>query len=361
MIARCVASVVVRILAVWFASVCVLAHGASAASRLQGLPNISAEYPRTTLHEYILGPVCLSLPSSKLELSCNPAFLAYEDKHQFRLDIAGNDHLAQVNAYRERLNANDSVGIANAALGDREPTLARASSVLWYQRDWWALSFAPFRGGFASSTRNAAYPEVAADIYKEYEILGKAGLVAEDSNLSAGLQLRYVDRQYFRRQFDLLDAIGDPSLLKIEQKRVLYVEPGINYMFESNWSSSVAATVTQLPLAQDGNEREVKPVVDIGLSTAPPIFGERRLRTSTHYTGDGTSDVMARFRWGALFDLSKNAAMSALIGKSEVGVGLNGHIDSLVLGLGWKTEELTLDQWQTVRVSTVLFETGLMF
>lgn len=331
-------------------------------AQLQGLPQFTSEYPRTTLNDFVIGPVCLSLAAGPLDLSCNPAFLATEDKRQFRIGVTANDHVSQLNSHRLRLMGNDGGAIVNATLDDREPMVARATTSIWYQREWWAVGVSPFRGGFASSSRNPAYPEVAAYVFSESEIFGKAGFIHnDDPNLHIGIQLRYVQRQFFRREFDLLDAFGNPSLLKIEKQRVLYAEPGVSYAFDSGWASSLSATLTQLPLAQDGDGLEFKPAIDIGFSTAPPFFG-RKLRTSTHYSGgSGQADLLARFKWAAIYDFDEIASVSALIGKNDIGIGGNGRIDSVILGLGWKSEELKPDRWETVRVSTFLFEAGLVF
>lgn len=329
---------------------------------VQGLPNFSSEYPRTTINDFILGPVCLSLTGGPLDLSCNPAFLATETKRQFRMIGAANDHVAQLNDYRMKLRDDDATGIVNATLERREPRIARASSLIWYQRDWWALGFSPFRGGLATSVRNPAYPEMAAHVYSENEVFGKAGFIhADDPNLNIGLQLRFLQRDFFRREFALLDAVGNPALLKVEKQRILFLEPGLSYAFDSAWSSSISAALTQLPIIHDGDSPEFKPVIDIGFSTSPPFFG-RRLRTSTHYNGSpDQSDIFARFRWGAVYDFDENASVSAMLGKSDFGVGASGRIDSVVVGLGWKSEEIKPDPWQNVRISTVIFEAGLVF
>lgn len=329
---------------------------------IQGLPNFSSENPRATINDFILGPVCLSLSGGPLDLSCNPAFLATETKRQFRMIGAANDHVAQLNEYRMKLRDDDASAIVNATLERREPRVARASSLIWYQRDWWAFGFSPFRGGLATSARNPAYPEMAAHVYSENEVFGKAGFIhKDDPNLNIGLQLRFLQRDFFRREFALLDAVGDRSLLKVEKQRILFFEPGVTYAFDNNWSSSISATLTQLPLIHDGDSFELKPVLDIGFSTSPPFFG-RRLRTSTHYNGSpDQSDIFARFRWGAVYDFDKDASVSAMLGKSDFGVGASGRIDSVVLGLGWKSEEIKPDPWQNVRISTFILEAGLVF
>jgi hypothetical protein len=102
---------------------------AKAESRLQGLSGFSREYPRGSLHEFILGPVCLSLQASRQNLNCNPAYLAFEEKRLFRAGVVGNSDLAKVDQYRERLAEDDKVGIVDTALESGEPTLARAAAV----------------------------------------------------------------------------------------------------------------------------------------------------------------------------------------------------------------------------------------
>ncbi len=328
----------------------------------QGLPNFSGEFPQTTITDFVLGPVCLSLPGGPFDLSCNPAFLATEEKKQFRMAGAANDHVAQLNDSRMKLRAGDATSIVSASIEAREPKVARASSLLWYQRDWWALGFSPFRGGLATSVRNPAYPEVAAHVYAENEVFGKVGFIhRDDPNLHIGLQLRYVQRDFFRREFDLLDALGNPSILKVEKQNLLYVEPGVSYSFDSKWQSAVSASITQIPVYHDGDGFEFKPVVDVGFSSAPPFFG-RRLRTSTHYNGSpDQTDILARFRWGAVYDIDHKASVAAMLGKSDFSVGASGRYDSIVFGLAWKSEEIKPDKWQTVRISTFILEGGLAF
>lgn len=329
---------------------------------LPGLPDFRREIPSLTLQQYILGPVCLSLPASSLDLDCNPAFLARSEKRQVRLGLTANDRVGEVNDYRTKLVDNDAEGIVNKVLGQREALVARATTAAWYQRDWWAIGYVPFRGGFASNVRNPAYPTVAADIFKESEIFAKAGLLATaDQNLEVGLQLRYVDRQFLRRQFDFLDVYGNPSQLQIQSQKVLYLEPGMSYSFDTDWESAISAALTQGAVYQSGDKGSATPMLDLGFRTAPPFAG-RRLQTSTHYTDHpGMADLFSRFRWGAIYDFDGFAAISLSLGKGLAGVGVTGHIDSVIAGVGWKTEEVAPDQWQSTRVSTLMFELGAVF
>jgi hypothetical protein len=338
------------------------AEAFSDTSIVNGVGDFRREMPAVNLLQSILGPVCYSLPSTHLDLACNPAFLAREEKTQLRASLTINDRVGDVNDYRTKLEAGDSIGIVNQVLAEHDPMIARATSAIWYQRDWWAIGVLPFRGGFATNVQNPAYPRVAADIYKQSEVFGKAGfLVAGEPKLEVGFQLRYDDTQFFRREFDVLDVIGDPGQLSIESQRALYLEPGINYAFDSAWDSAVSATLTQGAIYQSGAQDGFMPVFDLGFRTAPPFAGGH-LVTSTHFNNNpALPDLFSRFLWGAVYDFEKRAAVAVSLGKTVAGVGVMGHYDSVELALGWKTEQVSPDQWQATRVSTLMLEAGLVF
>jgi hypothetical protein len=335
---------------------------ANAQDPVHGVPSFSYDYPSLSLHQMILGSTCLSLPSAGLDLDCNPAFLANEEKHDLRLNLAFNDQVKKVNEYRLKLDQNDTSGIINSVLGSREPVVARATSAIWYQQDWWAIGYVPVRGGFATRSTNPAYPRLAAHVYHESDLFGKAGFIAsEDKNLEVGVQLRYVEREFFRKEFDLFDALSDPTQLQIEKQKILYAEPGINYSFDSSWSSAISMALTQMPIIQSGYQSPFLPVLDMGFRTTPPFAGGK-LTTTTHFNNrPDRADILSRFMWGAQYELTDLAAFSLSLGKSEMGIGIDGNLDSVVLGLGYKVEEVDPDSWQSSRISTVLFEAGLVF
>jgi len=347
------------LLAAWLVA---CSRPARAQEAIAGLPDFRREVPSLGLEQYILGPVCLSLPSSRLNLDCNPAFLAREEKRQLRLGLTANDRVGEVNDYRTRLDASDTEGIINKVLGQREALVARATSAVWYQRGWWAIGWVPFRGGFASNVRNPAYPTVAASIFKESEFFGQAGfLVPAEPAMEVGLQLRYVDRQFFHGRFDFLDVYGNPKQLQIDGQKAFYVEPGLSYSFDTTWESAISATLTQGAVYQSGYANRFMPMLDLGFRTAPAFLGGH-LRTSTHYSDNPVfPDLFSRFRWGAIYEFDDLAAISLSLGKGLAGIGVTGHIDSVVVGLGWKTEEITPDQWQATHVSTLMFEAGAVF
>ncbi len=333
-----------------------------AQSAVSGVPNLRLRYPSLGLSQYILGSSCLSLRSGPMDLDCNPAYLAGADKTIFRASVAANNQVSTVNDYREQLDKGDSIGMVNSLLNQSGPMQAEATSAIWYQHDWWAVGYVPFSGGFASYVQNPAYPTVSADVFKESSLFAKAGFVsAGDENLQFGVQARYVERQFFHQQFDLLDVIGSPGSLQIQGQKVFYLEPGVNYQFDGNWESEVSATLTRVAIYQTGAQDPFSPVIDIGLTTSPP-FADGHFRTTTHYSNSPEiTDVLSRFTQGAIFDFGKVASVSASLGKSSVGLGVNGHYQSVELGVGWRSEDISPDQWNTVQVSTYIFEAGLVF
>lgn len=349
----------------WFLTVPGAPLAAKADTRLSGVPNFQTDYPAASLHQYVLGPVCLSLRMGRLDLDCNPAFLAYERKNQFRLNLAFNENIKQVSDYRRKLEDGDSLGIINRVLQEPGPLVAQATTALWYQYERWAIGYMPFRGGFASRIRNPAYPEVTANVYKESEAFAKGGwAISDDRQFVVGLQMRYVERQFFRRQFDLLDLVGDPAQFPIEKQNALYLEPGVAYAFDFEWLTSVSATVTQIPVYQAGAVGPGQPVFDCGFTTSPPIGDQKRLRTSAHFsTNPAYADLFSRFRWGALLILDHNATVSFSVGRNNLGIGIDGHFDSLVLGFGWKAEDVMSGPpgGANARVSSAIVEAGLVF
>jgi hypothetical protein len=240
--------------------------------------------------------------------------------------------------------------------------LAKAVGSVWFQHEWWAVGYTPLRVGLASFIRNPAYPEITAHIFKESEIFARAGFVAtEEPNFHFGVELKYLDRDFFRNRFALLDARSAPDLLKIEKHRAFHVNPGISYDFEGAWASAVSLALTNVRVWQEGASIPFTPVLDVGFMTSPPFAGGK-LKTTTHFTNHpDIPDLFSRFRWAAIYDWTDVLSVSAMLGKSSAGLGVNGHIDSVVLGAGIKTEEITPDQWQSERVSTVLLELGLVF
>ena len=339
-----------------------LAVSQAKADGLYGIPDFQTMHPGNTLQDMVLGSSCISMPSSPLELSCNPAMLAVETKRQVRFDVSANDKVGTVYNYSRYLGNNDTIGLVNGLLSEKEPLIANAATSAWYQRDNWAIGATPLRAGYASYYRNDAYPELAGSVYAEKEVFAKYGYqLPSDPALRLGVQTRYVERDYFNKSFDLLDAAIDNSVIAANHEKVLYVEPGVSYALNEKGSYLLSAMMSNLSVYRTGDVQSVRPVFDIGLMEAPEFAGGR-LKTSTHFSNNpDVANPWELFSQGVIYDFEKYVSLSGSLGAKTAGIGIQGHIDSLVLGLGYKSEQVDLDQWQTVRISTWLFETGLKF
>jgi len=336
--------------------------GAHAAQYVNGIPNLFNDSPSMTQGQDTLGRACYSLQASSLDLDCNPAFMADEQKTQLRINILGNDRLLQLNHYREQLNNNDQLSVANELLQQSDPLIAKASISVWFQHDWWAVGYVPFRAGFAFTQSNPAYPEISTQMYKESELFANAGLYSsDDNNFRVGLSGRYVQRNYVYQNFAVFDALADPSLVEIKHESALYLEPGVVYAWKTNWDPMFSWTYTNFPVFQTGDRLPIQPLFDFGFSSSLGDFSHA-FHSALHYTSRPDAvDFFSRLSWGATYNFDERAAANLLLGTSQFGLGANGRLDFVDLGVSYKAERLQVEPGRMVTVSTLTVETGLAF
>ncbi len=325
--------------------------------------NLFYDASSLSLQEYVLGRTCFSLASGAQGLTCNPALLADEEKTQLRINLFSEQSIGKASDEVRDLEDEDIPALVNS-LNDShgEPRLTRASTALWYQHDWWALAYVPMRVGLAASVRNPVLTEVTAHIVAESELSFRAGLfAAEDTHLKVGANFRYVSSHYFRDRFQLIDALSDPDILHIQKQRTLYVDPAMAYSWDNNWKSVVSLAVTDVAAYKSGDDKDIRPAIEAGYATTMDIFGHD-FRSSVHVTTRSDLDEFRdRLRWGAVYDFSPRFSTTLSLASREVGVGLTGRIDSLTLGLAYKSEALMLNSEKLGTVSQVSAELGLTF
>lgn len=332
------------------------------ANSLRSIPNFFNEYPATTIEDLVLGRTCLSLRPTKLGLACNPADLANSEVHQFRINTLVDNNLPKALAFTDDVKDHDYVGVTRRLLEQKNPVVTRDSASIWYQREWWAIMYTPMRAGFATYVENPAYPEVATQIYRQTDITGKMGFTADaDPDLKFGIQGRFISRDYVYQNFDVLSALSDPRVIQISNEKALYLEPGITYGWKGAWDPTISATLTNLRVAGSGRRANTSPIVDIGYATRPD-FLKKRLQTSFHFSSrDDVGNITRRFRWGGIYEFDNAIAVSFDMAAGEYAAGVSGHIDSVVLGLAYKYENLSPSEWTNTSVSSLIFQLGLVF
>ena len=345
----------------WVIPILLCFWNAWAAAAAPAVPNLFNDAPSLTVPQIVLGRSCYSLRASYLDLDCNPAFLAGEEKILFRANIVGNDRLNLVNNYRKQLNNDDTVGVAESLLQQNSQVIAKAASSFWYQHEWWAIGLVPVRAGVAYLRRNPAYPEISVNAYKELELFGKVGLFSsEDENLRVGLQTRYVNRDYIYQRFYALDAVTDPTLVKLRHQSALYLEPAMAYSWNAEWKPEVSWTVANLAVAQEGDHLPMQPIFDIGFSSN--FLEIEGFRSTTHYAyNKNNPDMITALTWSGVYDYEDLFSTYLTLGKSLFGLGAEARWYALTFGVCYRTEQVLVDRWVAHTISSFTFDLGLVF
>lgn len=332
------------------------------ADNLNLLPNFFYDGQNYTTEHVLLGRTCYSLPGSWISLSCNPAELAREEKHVFRMHILLDGNFSEVSEYGKLLINKNNYGLVERLVQQRGSMSSRSQFSIWYQRDWWALSVVPVRFSYASFITNPAYPVIAANIVRESEVSFKSGFyLSDNTNWQFGFEMRAVDRDFLYQDFALLDAVADPDLIRIRNSTALYFEPALIYRFSDDaWKPSVSFAITNIELANSSAVVKTKPSGELGFS-AEPEFADGKLVTTTHITmQQEIQELSERLRWAAIYKTGW-ADFIASLAKKDYGVGVSTEINTIVLGFTFRQEELNSNQWKTEHVSSYNIDLGLSF
>lgn len=325
-------------------------------------PNFIYDSEIMGIETFVLGRTCYSLRLSPMSLDCNPTFMAGREDDTLAFNLGLDNNTKRVWNLISDLENHDSITVANRLLKNQRPILAYEVASSWFQYDWWAVTFVPGRLGLASVVVNPAYPEVTAQAILEKEISLKGGLfVANDTNLRLGGNIRFIKRHELRQRFDLLNVIAGSDHLDIEENNIVYFEPSLTYEWNSAWRPQISAVLTQMRLYSSKKLNENIAVPEIGYSTSPDYL-DGRFRTSLHYTArPDISRLSDRLRFGGIYDWSEVFSTNFSLAGDEYGAGVIGRIDSLVLGVGAKSQVLRMDGQEISKMNTVLFQAGLYF
>ena len=328
------------------------------------VPNQFYQRGFLTLEDTVLGSTCYSIKATTNSLDCNPALLHYDQKRQFRFNLLVDKRTEDLIDYAQKIDDDDVGGLINQITDENRATASKIAASLWYQRDWWAVGYSPLRVKHASNIMNPAYPQLAVSLVKESEVFLKGGVgFAEIDGLSVGLSVRYLSQEYVHRQEDLFDVIADPNLAKIEKNDLITLEPGLAYKFNSDaWKPVLSVVMTHLDVfASNKSYKKLTPGAEVGFSSTPE-FASGRLQMSTHYSvNEPNVQAFKRLRWGARYDFDGNLSVIGNITKGDYGVGVQGALDSVILGAAYKNEELDYARWNSKASETFMAELGLRF
>lgn len=311
-----------------------------------------------------MGSTCYSVKASRNSLDCNPALMHYNQTKQLRLNLMADKRLETLLDYGKKISDEDVSGLMSAITEHPEANASRLVGSLWYQHKWWAIGYVPMRIKHASNIMNPAYPQISLSLIKESELFFRAGVgFHEVEGLTAGINVSYAKQKYIHGQEDLFDIIANPDLTKIRENDLIRIEPGLAYRFNNDaWKPILSVTLTHIDLyASEKSYRKLPPGVEVGLSSTPE-FAKGRLVTSTHYSlGEPGLQPFKRLRWGARYSFDEGYSITANIAKGDYGVGAGMTIDSLTLGVAYKSEELDYARWNSKASEAFMAEVGLRF
>lgn len=340
-----------------------LSAAASAQDLLATLPSFGSDPLMLTTDSVVLGRGCLMMPATDLGVACNPALMADSEVKQLRMNLYIDQGFTKVMKQYRLVQDKDSLGLMNDVLSEKRPTMSQASTSIWYQQDWWMLSFTPARVRYAVNKQNPAFPEVAAYIRKDMEIAWAGGMhVESDRHMRLGLTTRYHWSELIHQQFAVYDAVAtNGSIIQVGHQSGLLLEPGFAYEFNEELHANLVADLTGLEVLQSGMKSgNAEARGDIGLTMRPEWEG-LRWTFGSQLTFLGDQPFARRWRLMSLLETDwANFSFNLALG--EVGFGVSTAIDSVTLGIAFYSRDFSNEpRWGSDPAQDVMLDFGLRF
>ena len=325
-------------------------------------PNFFYDSSINNVEQFVLSRSCFSLSSSKYNASCSPSHKTSAKQKRLQSNLFVTDSISEVLEYSEHLQNEDAVSAVEQALDSEEVIMSSASLNVSYTSSNWGLFFIPARLHLATKVENPALPEIAMHASVEKEL--GARLFVESKALSGlgyGITVRGTEATFIRENFDFLMATIDSDSIKVQKGVVLQAEPSVSYRFNTFWSPTLTATLNNLKIIESGDLIPTEVVTDLGLSVTPSFLKER-LETSLHYSDRNDIQFWRRsFSLGGRYIINENLNLIFSYSSVEQAVGVQGNIDSLLVGLGYKSLTYNFSDFKIETVDSVVLSLGLGF
>lgn len=306
----------------------------------------------------VLGEVCSSFRSIRLEPACNPAFLGekpdlafskntkkgFLSKGYFAANIFFGDDYETLYKNRDVIQSENKLALAQSLLTEKKPIRFSGASSLWWRGESWTVFYQPLKLTYFSYTRNQAYPDLTIHAMQEQTAgVQWGGFV--NSRLRTGLQIRLVDRKFVHEEFNVFEAIPQiDQYLSVRSQKAIFIEPGVAYELgspqdEIEWKPTLTANLTNFGIF-DKKYTDVpnQAVLDLGLSTAPPIgFGE--LELGLNYRVLSEIDGSRKIRLGGQYRLGLAGFLFG-IDQDQWNLGVLSNYRSLSAGLTYQRKRL---------------------
>jgi hypothetical protein len=334
----------------------------SAQSFALATPNFFYDSSINSVEQYILSRSCYSLTSSKYSTSCSPSHNTSPNQKRLHLNILATDSISEVLEYSEHLQNEDGVAAVEQALNSNEVIMSSAALAIDYSADYWGLFFVPTRMHLATKVENPALPEIAMHASVEKELGARLFLKSKAiGGLSYGVTLRGTETTFIRENFDFLSAAIDSDSIEVQKGFVVQAEPSAAYRIATKWSPTLTATVSNLKILESGDKIPTNTVTDVGISVTPNFLNER-LEATIHYTGRDDIQYWKRnYSFGARYIVTETLNLLFSYSSVDIAIGLQGNIDSLLFGVGYKSINYNFSEFNLETVDSVVLSLGLGF
>ncbi len=317
------------------------------------------------LRQMVLKNTCHVLLPSEASLPCNPAFLPYVKDRKFSANIFLGENYERVNAYRKDIENKNELGVVEKLFEENGPLQVRVGSALWAKSQYFSFTYVPLHVSYFSDFRNRAFPEVDLKIFVEkgFQSQGAIPIALTDSSLNIGLQLRGVDRQSVFQKVTLFDVLSDPKTLQIEQHETIYLEPGLVWMYESDWRPRMSVFAQNIQVYHSGARTPSElsgSFVDWGSGFSVPVtYGHWDLGLNYRMDPD-IAGGMNRLQLGTGYSLGLMQTNFALA-KDSYSIGVATSFLSARTGVAFFSDNVREWDGSEKRQQTVTLEFGLVF
>ncbi|MCB0406580.1 MAG: hypothetical protein KDD34_00170 [Bdellovibrionales bacterium] len=317
------------------------------------------------LRQMVLGSSCGTLIATSYSLPCHPALLPLESSQNFVANIFLGEHYQRVNAYRKDIQNKDEFGVIEKLFEEQKALQLQAGSALWVKSKYFSFSYIPLYMSYFSELKNRSYPQVDLKVYIEesLQLQGALPIQWDNTVISLGLQGRAVDRKFIFQEFALFDVLSDPSQLKIQSHKSLFLEPGIVILQDTDWKPRLTAQLKNLQVHHSGDRPPSELVgafVDTGIGTSVPItFGNLDLGISYRHDREIT-DPWDRISFGTHYGLGL-VATDLSLAQDAFSLGVSTQFLSARTGVAYFQNQVHEWDGSTSTNKTVNLEFGLVF
>ena len=300
---------------------------AQAADTSQAFSSVPSRFRSTelTLGSRGLGELCYSRDTMPDGTVCNPSQYPFV-KENLVLGRAfiGNGYDAIRTAHQFIFDTLTKEFL-QSMFNSQNVTSIEGNLNLVFNAKYLGVTFAPYRVQFVSELSNPNFPVVAVHAAIERKIEVASGVELDSlggvfTEMSTGVKMRFLDRQFVHGSFSLFDAISsDPrTLLPAQSQRALLFDPTLTWhATRVLWQPRFTIGAQNIGFHSSTNAiYPDTPDMVLGLGVEP-YLGYGRLRLGVDVTDVFTaSDIPSRFKVGGSYRFGIIEVMSGWNSKS---------------------------------------------